>query len=71
MKMKRTMGPVSIDYIDTRVDDSHDGKATLTVIGVEMNCPLCGSLVPSGHTHECERTGAVTVRRLRKAKGIV
>jgi hypothetical protein len=45
-------------------------KATLTVIGVDMNCPLCGTLVPSGYTHECARDGGITEVRTRKTDTI-
>lgn len=30
------------------------GKCSIVVQGMEMNCPLCGTLVKSGETHECE-----------------
>jgi hypothetical protein len=66
MKIKRSLGSISIDYKDDRPGEDGDGKATLTVIGIEMNCPLCGELVPSGYTHDCEKTGGITVRRTRK-----
>jgi hypothetical protein len=67
MKMKRSLGPISVNYSDTREDgNKHNGKARLTVIGIDMNCPLCGVMVPSGHTHECERDGAITIQRMKK-----
>ena len=31
------------------------GKCEIEVIGMDMNCPLCGTLVKSGETHACER----------------
>ena len=31
------------------------GKCTVAVVGVDMNCPLCGTLVKSGERHECEK----------------
>lgn len=29
------------------------GTFSLFVVGLEMNCPLCGTLVKSGETHKC------------------
>jgi hypothetical protein len=25
----------------------------LSVLGIDMNCPMCGALVKSGETHQC------------------
>jgi hypothetical protein len=30
------------------------GTCHIFVEGMEMNCPLCGSLVKSGETHDCK-----------------
>jgi hypothetical protein len=29
------------------------GTCSMFVEGMEMNCPLCGTLVKSGETHNC------------------
>lgn len=29
------------------------GRCRITILGTDMKCPLCGSLVKSGQTHEC------------------
>lgn len=30
------------------------GKCSMVVVGLDMNCPLCGVLVKSGGSHDCE-----------------
>jgi hypothetical protein len=42
------------------------GKCELIALGIDMKCPLCGTDVPSGHVHECERDGGITTQRTRK-----
>jgi hypothetical protein len=39
---------------------------SIAVVGVDMRCPLCGSAVPAGTHHECERNGGIAVRRNRR-----
>jgi hypothetical protein len=31
------------------------GTCSLSVIGMDMNCPLCGTLVKSGESHSCSK----------------
>ena len=31
------------------------GKCSMYVLGMDMNCPLCGEQVLSGMTHMCEK----------------
>lgn len=31
------------------------GKCHVQVVGIDMNCPMCGVLVKSGETHDCEK----------------
>ena len=31
------------------------GKCSVFVLGMEMNCPMCGVLVKSGEQHQCSR----------------
>lgn len=30
-------------------------NCSITVVGCEMKCPLCGTLVMSGYKHECSK----------------
>jgi len=32
------------------------GQCSMYVLGMDMNCPLCGVLVKSGENHKCEKT---------------
>jgi hypothetical protein len=47
--------------------DTSWGNCQLYVEGLDMNCPLCGELVPSGYAHDCQRDGGITTKRTRKA----
>jgi hypothetical protein len=38
--------------INVKVSASH---CSLFVQGMDMNCPLCGTLVKSGERHECSK----------------
>jgi len=31
------------------------GSCSMYVLGMDMNCPMCGKLVQSGQNHQCER----------------
>jgi len=31
------------------------GSCTLYVYGLDMNCPMCGTLVKSGENHACQK----------------
>ena len=33
---------------------SMSGSCQMAVIGMDMNCPLCKTLVKSGESHQCE-----------------
>lgn len=44
------------------------GKCSLFVLGIEMNCPMCGVLVESGQHHECEKKELPKPRKTKRLK---
>ena len=44
------------------------GKCSMTVLGLDMNCPLCGVLVKSGESHDCEKSKPKVVSRKKVKK---
>jgi len=42
-------------------------KCSLFVVGVDMNCPLCGARVRSGERHECSGPEVTIENRPKKS----
>ena len=47
------------------------GHCCVSVLGMDMNCPLCGTLVKSGERHECVREEPKPVKKIRKRKKLI
>lgn len=43
-------------------------KCSIAVLGFDMKCFMCGTMVPSGTRHECEKREPVKVSRKKKLK---
>jgi len=45
------------------------GRCSIFMVGMEMNCPMCGRLVKSGEHHTCQKNAeAVPVKRAPKKR---
>lgn len=42
------------------------GKCSIFVLGMDMNCPLCKTLVLSGESHQCEQHEPKKLPKKRK-----
>lgn len=47
------------------------GNCSIYVLGMEMNCPLCGTLVQSGENHACQKAEPVKPKPRKRLTGKV
>ena len=43
-------------------------RCSIAVSGMDMDCPLCGTPVPSGTTHQCEKKEPQQLPKPRKTR---